>query len=426
MSLKRRRTELDDFLSSKEELLARYSSLPRTGLYDISLPPAEQCAIFLNYAKYLKEQMYNAPRNTEIRRLNEIVKQICERSPIATTRLFELLEIDNLTRDFDIIMSAFKRASDEKNAGDKYKKYMIYYKKSLANPYTDDLINTIKNNLQKKYDQSKADKKLQEILLIHKNYQAECLASADKYKILMETDPQYLKWNEIQTLWISLDFNNLLKMFYDVTMMIKHRKHYNGVMLETICIDKILSVISERTHIETKDLTVLRNVKFQSSKLLLGEIDIVVLHENKIIACIESKSGIYDIPHAIEQIEKMKTHIHKPSILFYTPNSCKDVKLSVSDSPIYLVVTSLKTNLADFKCTSKLKTGASYADVQLISDVIFNNKNKMLTTIIEKESYDEADVTIVNDILNNLRKHMRCRIDVFDAIKILSHDLIVI
>jgi hypothetical protein len=438
MCSKRKRCEFSDPANDlKLELIAKYSSLPRTGLYDISLSPSEQCSIFLNYVKYLNQQLYDGPRNIETRRLTELAKEIAFKFPCETERLCELLNISFKNIDFSIMIDRYKQESLVENAGENYKEYMRYYNKANRNPYTVDMIYKIRINLMKKFDHKKVNKKIDTILSEHQASQVKNSALADKFKLLMQTDPKYIKWNEIQTLWCHLGFDKLLDIFHDVITMLKQRKRNNGSTLETSCVNKIVEIVSERTHIDSKELTVLRNVYYtlnqshmsrgyvKCSKTQLGEIDIMITHKNNIIALIEVKSGIYDIPYAISQIEKLKLYINNTDVIFNVDRNKVSVQVSESILPIYLVVTGSSYKL-DSVSSKILMTGASFSDVHLITDAFFNDPENTLINIIEKESYGQEDIVKVNEIINNIRTKMKCKIDLQEAIRILSDNLIVI
>jgi hypothetical protein len=106
------------------------------------------------------------------------------------------------------------------------------------------------------------------------------------------------------------------------------------------------------------------------------------------------------------------------------------VSASVSASvlPIYLVVTGSSYKLSESSKGSPnpLMTGASYSDVQLIANAFFKDPENTLINIIEKGSYEQTDIVKVNEIINNIRKKMRSKIDLEEAVRILSDDLIVI
>jgi hypothetical protein len=414
----------------KLQLIARYKELPPTGLYEIYLPYQEQCTIFLNYVRYLKEKLCDGPRHIELQRLTKIVEQTHESREKETMRLFELMKIDQTNIDFANILGESEKATDVKYAGKNYRQYIKYYQKATSNPYDDDMIQKIKNNLLKKYTSLETEDKIQEILDTHKKMQADSLAISEHFKDLMQSDPEYLKWSEKQTLLQSLGFDILTKLYKELDMKIGHIRRNNGISLETLCIEKVLSVISKRTLIDMSELEIKKNIKFKTSKTMIGEVDIMIMHKDKAIAFIEVKSGIYDIPYAIMQIEKIKTHIHTlayayesvkyesdtQSIRFFVDH--KETIFNISDNPIYLVVTTISPH--------KPVTGASYADVQLIADVLFRDPEKKLSDILKKSSHTETDILSTYQIIHNIRKNMDCHIDVYEAMKILADDLIII
>lgn len=400
----------------KSQLISRYRELPSTGLYDIYLPYEEQCMMFLKYVQYLKDKLYDGPRNIELRRLTEIVKHTYESRQKETLRLYELLNIDHENIDFEPLLEASETASDVKYAGENYRQYIKYYRKAISDPYDDQMIQKIKTNLLKKYSLLETDKRIEEILESHKKMQADSLIISEQFKEIMQSDPKYLKWSEIQTLLQSLGFDVLSKLYKDLDMTIGCIRRENGISLETVCIDKILTIISERTHIDISDLNVIRNIKLKISKTLIGEIDIIITHKNKIIACIEVKSGIYDIPYAIMQINKIKSYIHNINISFVV--DYKETIFSISDDPIYLVITTISPH--------KPITGASYSDVQLICNALFKDPDKKLLEFLRKKTHTQTDMIAIYNIIHNIRKQMDCHIDVYEAISILGDDLIVI
>lgn len=173
---------------------------------------------------------------------------------------------------------------------------------------------------------------------------------------------------------------------------------------------------SEEYNISLKDLNLVKNVVI-SFKKTSAEIDIAVINTitDTIIGFVEAKSGIYDIPYGIDQLDKISKIIKaNPKIL----------KKNIHPFVRFVVATIIPPH--------NPVTGASYSDVQLISSVLFSKTDTRLKNIIQAIESDPTFelrnniVDNVYEILLNLRKDMVTHIDPLTAIKTLGKNLIVI
>ena len=399
----------------KEKLLNLYAELPRTGLYDTDKDINTQVNIFITYLRFLKKQLYDGPRYSKLREIQLQLNTIINKNPVKSNKLFKLMklsELDIFYPDFPILMTSYITLSDEKNAGKNYDKYMKAFDRSISDPYTNEKINEIRKKLMKVYDEKKTEEKIQEILSNYKHIQKEQENIALYYHNILKTDIIYLEWIEIINLWKELEFDKLMQSYIELDKNIGIQRKSNGDNLETICIDILLQNISHRSKIPIGELNILRNIKVRKSKNIIGEIDIIVYSIDTIVACVEVKSGIYDIGYAINQLKRIKdSPVHEI------------MNKKISSDTMYLIVTTIPNH--------KPVTGACYSDIQNISKILFNrsDSSKWINTIIENNNINDmnySDIYRIYLIITDIRSKMESLIDPIEAVKELGSDLIII
>lgn len=425
----------------KNTLVNLYESLPRTGLYDSKEDIRNQVVIFLKYVKFLKNQLYEGPRNICLRRLSKMVDQIRTESKLESDKLFGLMNIDTFPVDFVHLMETYEKESDIQNAGNTYKQYLKALTKSTTNPYTPEKLKWIEKNLQKKYIDTQP--MVVKIMDAHAKLQTENALLAQRYEDMLKTDPSYQRWDTIRSLWTTLGFADLAKMYHDLDTDTGNIRSRHGNSLEYLCTDMILCVVAGRCHIPVSELKVIRNILIKQSKSMIGEIDIIVVHGDQIVACIEVKSGIYDISNAMEQLANIKLIVQHPEsktkflvqdgtlidTLTDTPQSANILKnKTLKDDALFLVVTTIPQH--------KPVTGVSFSDLQIISQVLFDKSDRWLYNLVDSldidvisdrpDTLDQGIVDKIYHLLSSLRTKMHSQVDAMTAMNILGDNLIIV
>lgn len=417
---------------SADTLLRLYRSVPRTGLYDSQMKDEEQVLLFLRYLKFLKQQLRDGPRNTELRRLTECAEQIRQHFKNETEHLFDLLDykIDqNKGIDFVELMETYQRAIEVKNAGVTYKKYIKAQNQSTNESLSSEKLKEIKTALEQKYPND-VDSKIEHILWTHRERQNQALNTIQICEDILLSDPMYQRWIRIQKLWKELGFKDLVASYHTLDTETGTVRSSHGNNLEFLCTERILQVVSQRTAIPVQELTIVRNVLIKYKKVISCEIDIIIVHEGVIVACVEVKCGIYDVSNAIQQLAIIKQKlVHTDSKMRLIAKNSNDQDLldrlkkdfnNFMNNAHYLVVTTIPQHMP--------VTGTSFSDLQLISESLFNKTDRWLSNIVD--TFDDVilseDLIVrISTLIESIRQRMNNHIDPSLAIRMLGDDLII-
>ncbi|VBB18792.1 hypothetical protein YASMINEVIRUS_1324 [Yasminevirus sp. GU-2018] len=413
-----------------EKLKRLYSLTPETGLYSEHLDKPAQAMIFLKYLKFLRQRLYEGPRSTELRRLTKIMRETCCEKPDETRWLFNALNVqyDDDNVQFNDLMDSYVVESDAKKAGPLYKEYSKHLAISQKDPHDAEKLDEIRSGLAKKYPAEEVAKKLRDVVNSTTALRERAKHRSIEIYELLQKDRTYLSWKKLIDTWESIGFLDLANAYHKLDSETGALRSANGVSLEDECIETLLTYFAELHKVTPDKLSIVRNTIIRGSKWLktkemVGEIDVIVINTvtDSIVGLVEVKSGIYDIPQAVEQLEKIMAIIAvDPSVL----------SKKVNDDVRSLVVTTIPPH--------NPVTGASFSDVQLISSVLFSKTDTRLRTIVnsyygkETENTDKVidldgeTVEILTQFLTELREKMVSHISPLSAIERLGQNLIIV
>lgn len=401
-----------------DKLIHLYSLTPETGLYSINNDKITQVKIFLRYVQFLKKCLYNSPRLIELRKLTQIMQNIQITNPTESQWLFEYLNVSYNDKQirFDDLLKSYDTKSSVNNAGKLYTKYLKSKQIIEKCPYDSNKIKKIRIGLTKKYSESEVSSRLATILESTKIQRDEFKKENTRLFNMLQQDSTYISWNKMNNLWFNLGFSDLASSFHKLDTDNGAIRSTHGNSLEFASIDTVLQFFSENYNISQNDLHIVKNVVIKASpKETIGEIDMIVINNltNTIIGFVEVKSGIYDIPYAIEQLEKIV------QCLKTNPNI---IKIKLDELIRMVVVTSIPPH--------NPITGASYSDVQLISSALFSKTDVRLKNIINaienNIDLNANQIDNVYEILSNLRQNMMTHIDPLTAINSLGKNLLTV
>lgn len=428
----------------RSRLLDIYSKIPKTGLYDVNLDPRKQVTIFLRYLRFLHKQLYNGPRNTELRRLTELAKNAKIDRTDDYVKLYALLDLNPDEVTFDVVLKRYQEKSNSKNAGKKYSTMCRMLDTIEHNQMTTEKLEKIKTELEKKYPPEEVNNKLIEIVDESEMQTMQIKKSIDKMKSDLHTDENYQHWKDVIGCWYRLGYSELEKSYRDLDKGSGEHRSNNGLNLVDTCESYVIETVAGRCNIKKEDLKVIREIYTyglkdptapQKMKYASGEIDMILLDCSKgeIVAVVEVKAGIYDIPYAIEQINRtqkffndiqnLSDKLGRIIPLSYYLRTKSETKITTnircSSDMIYLVVTTLPIHTPS--------TGASFSDVQLMSKLLYDKYDSFIRSIIDKDTeLTDNEIQRVYMIMADIRSKLKYNISPEEAVTLLGKNLLII
>lgn len=157
----------------------------------------------------------------------------------------------------------------------------------------------------------------------------------------------------------------------------------------------------------------------------------MIVHGDQIVACVEVKSGIYDIANAMNQLAKIKLTVtdHETKTKFLSKGFDPiDITTCDGDDILFLVVTTIPQHIP--------VTGTSYSDLQIISQVLFDRSDRWLNELVDLLDFNNLNDNLkiltscvihkVFDLMIILRTKMNSQIDPETAASMLGDDLIIV
>jgi hypothetical protein len=324
-----------DPLDARSELYKILTSFPQTGLYgEIDLN------IFRQFIMHIFSIFEGSPRNQMIHKINKKVSEMSKDPEVHT--FYKDLKCSPKPHMFDLA-NAFYRLSP----GKRYQKIIDCEIRCniLLDQLRPEFLEEIK---QKIYLNPKNRLILNEKLDFKIKVQMAVLEGRKRHKLNTKIDEMTLhwaklqgcsvfkKWMNIQTQWDKYGFEDIINKFTLLEHSISHQRRKNGDAFELEHQTFAVKEVSKRLGHQLEDLKIYTNVNWVKNRRHIGEVDIVLVKNKRVICLIEMKAHSFHITKAFEQ---HKTKITDPSCSLVINDQFKWSLIPGDEPPALFVVT---------------------------------------------------------------------------------------
>jgi len=295
---------------------------------------------FLNFQTFcskLQKRLNDSPRNKLLLRLTNKSNKIYDDN----NDVKKMYSYFNLKREtyFLCLINRYNLL----NTGKIYKRYLVYNEKSTYLPLSKtEVSNAIQNKKRKfdkidhNYDDFDWHNFIDEINNIKKSRTLEFQDKATKLKEILKTDKNYLNYQKIKKVWELYGFNTMAEEFNKLDYSNGENKRLRGEKFESmygnVSFNFIKNYIIKNTSmIEKNKFSFYYNCYWYNINNPVGEIDIVILYNNKVVAIGELKSNCFDIVNGYNQHKRKIDAKYKIRI-----NNCD---YNINDDVIIFLIT---------------------------------------------------------------------------------------
>jgi hypothetical protein len=290
-----------------DQLATVFESKPKSGLYK-----DEDDGDFEYFAQHVRRSLSLSPRTVLRAALNKGLARLTTESPLQVQTLHELLDLSSSPREPH--MHRLVQSLASVCPGQCYSKLQHALQHLERHLATDP--QTICAKVQAKHGSANcADLEAiwHKVLQKHQERTRHLEERVSRLQKELALDMEYAKHTAVITLWEGIGAKRLWERFLEVDLLLCRSRNHQGAKFESqqelvfaMIVQRLMAAANEEgaaLSLSTDEFAYVCNMHWWHGQVAVGEIDLVVLQQGKVVAVCEMKSTCYLLSQAFRQHE---------------------------------------------------------------------------------------------------------------------------